>query len=222
MGSTSSKHTSIESIEEKDIMTSELHLSAIHDIELFKKLIDKGHDINSLSEPGKLTPLYKVCLHGKKENLKTLLSMGAKHDIPDTKGYYPIHAAVINNYIDTVKVLVSHGVDINIQSKDGRTPLYYASCDPEDREYIDLIRYLIENGAKHDIPDNNGYYPIHRATIINRVDIVKVLVSHGVNINIQSKDAKDGITPIEFARVASHFGVHNANLIKYLIKNSAK
>eukprot|EP00916_Digyalum_oweni_P001562 GHVL01003002.1.p1 GENE.GHVL01003002.1~~GHVL01003002.1.p1 ORF type:complete len:176 (-),score=24.46 GHVL01003002.1:463-945(-) len=152
-----------------------------------------------------------------KDNLKTLLSMGAKH-IKSARGYYPIHAAILNNHFDIVKEFVSHGANINIKSKYGLTPLHYASGYGVDNANIDLITYLIKNGAKHDILAADGLYPIHRAVYNNHIDIVKELVSHGVNINMQSKN---GMTPLGFALF---YAGDNANidLLTYLYENGTQ
>ena len=56
----------------------------------------------------------------------------------NTKGLTPLHLAVIANELETVKVLVEHGADINVMDNTSRTPLELA----HDEGYDDIFEYL--------------------------------------------------------------------------------
>lgn len=173
------------------------HMSAVNDIELFEILAKKGFNINCQAESNGLTPLYLACVNGVLANVKKLLSMGAKHDIKNEGGYYPIHGAIHNNNIEVVKVLLVNGVDVNLQSREGITPLYYATGYGGQKINLNLITYLIENGGKHDIPNSGGYYPIHCAAVLGHIDVIDLLLSYKFDINIIN--SQNGMTPLFMA-----------------------
>lgn len=56
----------------------------------------------------------------------------------NTKGLTPLHLAVIANELETVKILVEHGADINVMDNTSRTPLELA----HDEGYDDIFEYL--------------------------------------------------------------------------------
>lgn len=51
---------------------------------------------------------------------------GAPADIQDVNGFAPIHLACQQNGFDCVMVLLNIGVDINVPTVSGLTPLYLA------------------------------------------------------------------------------------------------
>jgi ankyrin repeat protein len=57
----------------------------------------------------------------------------------------PLHAASYKGNLDTVRLLLAHGVDINTIDK-GRTPLRSAY----DGGHLDVMRLLLEHGADAD------------------------------------------------------------------------
>jgi ankyrin repeat protein len=44
----------------------------------------------------------------------------------DNYGWTPLHYASANNHIETAKLLLDAGADLNIEDEDGETPLYLA------------------------------------------------------------------------------------------------
>lgn len=55
----------------------------------------------------------------------------------DPNGYTPIHAAASYGHIDLLKVLMANGGDINIQDKEGDTPLHHV-------EDLATAKFLVE------------------------------------------------------------------------------
>lgn len=68
--------------------------------------------------------------------------------------------------LETVKVLVAHGADVNAISAAGQTPIHFAAQavdtnlpQPTD----DLVKFLFAHGAKLDVADKQGRTPIDMA-----------------------------------------------------------
>lgn len=65
-------------------------------------------------------------------------------DDPDPLGFTPLMYAVLNERTETVKLLLSSGVDVNYRSKEGFTALHFAAANNAGP---DIIRLLLKAGA---------------------------------------------------------------------------
>jgi len=107
------------------------------DIDTISLLLKESpYIVNMKSDVNDFTTLHYVCRDGP--------SNFAKHVSYDDK-------------TKIAKLLIDNGADVNVISKDGRTPLMY-SCLVE---HIDMIRLLIKNGADVNKTDKNGQASIN-------------------------------------------------------------
>jgi hypothetical protein len=90
--------------------------------------------------------------------VRTFVEMGVdvNYKYSDKKSYADgmtalLHAARWNS-LETVKLLVSGGADINARTKDGET----AAAIARENGYTDVYQYLMENGAADIIINNNA------------------------------------------------------------------
>merc|ERR1719300_509018 len=132
----------------------------------------------------------------------------------------PLHLAVENGHLDTVKFLVSQGADID-------TPLVtaarYAGEGPLSLQTarMEIVEYLLDQGA-----DVNNVKPLEDAVVENfwghrdvnataRAETVKVLLSRGANVNAQNPE--DRSTPL-------HKAMNNdgTEIVEILLANGAK
>ncbi len=60
-----------------------------------------------------------------------LLALGADVNAHDKWKETTIHKTSNHNSLDTAKVLLTHGADVNTENKGGRTPMAYAKNKPE-------------------------------------------------------------------------------------------
>lgn len=70
---------------------------------------------------------------------------------------------------------------INIQDKDGRTPLIHAVVDDK----LNIIKLLVEKGADINIQDSVGYTALHYASQNFSLETLKILLDNGAKIDIQ-------------------------------------
>jgi hypothetical protein len=75
-------------------------------------------------------------------------------------GLTALHFAVREGDLDTVKVLVEAGADVNQVSEFGWTPLLTAT----QNRYYELGKYLLENGANPNVANEGGWNPLYIAT----------------------------------------------------------
>jgi ankyrin repeat protein len=119
-----------------------------------------------------------------------LADVGAKSD---SWGFTPLHYASAYNHIETAKLLLYAGADVEAKDKWGRTPLHVASA----YNSIEEAKLLIEAGADMNAKDNSRNTSLHWATRDNRIAIAKLLIERGADL-----EAKDewGQTPLDKAR----------------------
>jgi ankyrin repeat protein len=126
----------------------------------------------------------------------------------DHLGQTPLITACILGYIDIVKILVTHGSNINHQAQNGDSALFTAVLQKE----IEIVEYLIERGANVNIVTKQGDSSLIMASR-NRLDIVELLVTHGANVNHQNKT---GYTALFMATLEG-----NPHIVEYLIIQGA-
>ena len=100
--------------------------------------------------------------------------------------------AVRANRLDTVKVLLEAGVDINQTSGYGWSPLLVAT----QNRYYGLAAYLLEHGADPNLPNKGGWTPLYLATDnrniengdypvrkadMDHLDFIKLLIAKGAS-----------------------------------------
>ncbi len=105
---------------------------------------------------------------------------------------------------------VTDGADLNKKNPDNQTPLYIAVAN----KHKPIVEYLLSKGAN--ISEKNGEYgssALHKACASGALDIAKVLVNAGADVNLKSDE---GYTPLSNA-VSNNKQI----TVKYLISNGA-
>ncbi|XDG08801.1 hypothetical protein ABKA04_008416 [Annulohypoxylon sp. FPYF3050] len=84
--------------------------------------------------------------------------------------------------IDTVRSLLSRGLDINMVSNMGFTPLTAAIGWGN----VEVTRLLLDNGADVNIPNNLGMSPLHIAVRCDHMEEANMLLEEGANVNAKN------------------------------------
>ncbi|XP_069897043.1 ankyrin repeat domain-containing protein 55 isoform X1 [Dipodomys merriami] len=112
----------------------------------------------------------------------------------DSEGCTPLMHAVSGRQVDTVKLLLKMGANINTQDAYGRTSLCLATY----LGWLEGCVSLLRNGAKHNIPDKNGRLPLHAATAEPDVRLLTVLLQQSNLSEVNHQDS-EGMTPLHWA-----------------------
>ncbi|MXW65173.1 MAG: hypothetical protein F4Y00_01730 [Bacteroidetes bacterium SB0662_bin_6] len=147
------------------------------------------------------TPMFGQNMSGQVRPAKIILLPVPEDTLP------PIHTAIREGDIETVRTLIDIGVDINekvgrnfaIRSHRGFTPLHMATTYGE----TEIIKLLIEKGA--DVDDNLLHF-VHTA------EISQLFMTHGADLGAEHKNG----TPLHTAAFAG-----NAEITDLFIKNGA-
>ena len=117
--------------------------------------------------------------------------------------------AAKNGDINSVKVLIERGADVDARNWLGRTALHEAVL----YKHIEIAKMLIENGADVDAKDKWERTALHAAAKEGTIEIAKILIEKGADVD--AKDI-DGWTAQEIAMKNGHYQIVE------LIKNAKK
>lgn len=149
------------------------------------------------------TALHCTAEAGKAACIPQLIAAGLSVDFRDQYGRTSLHCATISGQIETMRVLLELGADVNAQCDSdgydsGCTPLRYALIC----EYtLEVVQLLLEKGARLNPSVIPIVTPIHDAAALNLQDALKLLLGHGLDANAK---AGDGSTPLHFAACNEH------------------
>ena len=160
-------------------------------VELFAK---RGADVT----------IHMAAFAGQFDKVKEFIESGIDVNSRDDKGRTSLLLACHNDNINIVNLLLTHGAKVNTSDNLGRTPLHVAAQNGD----TNIVVMLIERGANVNAETTDGFVlyespyryrqsgsrPLHLA--VNYLDLTKVLVSNGADIN--AKD-EGGQTPLQKA-----------------------
>ena len=160
--------------------------------------IDKKLNYNFITKDN-LTPLIYFIRNRKTEELRFWINLnGVDFDKYDN-GKFPMPPymhAVQRNQLDTLKMLISKGINLKLLSKGknkGNSALLIAVWDNR----INIVKYLLENKSfciSINQADGNGFTPLIKAAIKNRIEIVRYLLTFkNIDLDICDKDGKNAL-----------------------------
>lgn len=124
--------------------------------------------------------------------VNVLLKSTTDIDVIDVNGYTPLHLALKNRRINTVKMLLKHGVNPMIKTRDGESVLHLAVIYL--RNNFNIINYLIKI-KRVDINeiDNEGNTPLIIAFEMYNLEAAEILLDNGADPNIKNNDGKSAL-----------------------------
>jgi ankyrin repeat protein len=120
----------------------------------------------------------------------------------DGGGLTPIVYAARANDIESIKILLAAGADINQTTAYGWSPLLVAT----QNRYYKLAAYLLERGADPNLANKGGWVPLYLATDnrniengdypvrkgdMDHLEFIKLLLDKGANVNARVKDSTE-------------------------------
>jgi uncharacterized protein len=178
------------------------------DMETADLLIRAGANVNAANSYG-VTPLSLACTNQNAAMVEKLLNSGANpNGVPG--GTPVLMTAARTGDVDTVKLLLTHGADVNAKGTErGQTALMWAVAE----KHSEVARLLIDHGADVNARSTSGFTPLLFAAQQGDLDSARMLLEARANVNEASPE--DG-SPLV---VATHSG-HEA-LALFLLEKGA-
>ena len=167
-----------------------------HGASIARLLLGRGVDVNA-STKGLATPLHSAALYGRLEIVRVLLDNGANPNAETERRETALHLVSRGESnsqdqgVNTARLLLEHGVDVNAQQKDGWTSLHRAAYEGR----VEVAQVLLDHGANATLETTNGETALH---IVSRgkydsqeqsVSIARLLLERGVDVNARDKDS---------------------------------
>lgn len=206
---------------------------ANRNVETIEFLLTNGASINALTDKGEAL-LYFAAFHGYTAIIEHFLLKKEKGETSLFEQESFIHfLAKMKTHVDSIKVALKHGIDINLRDSRDNTPLH---CSIMHRQ-TETSLFLIEQSADIEAEDSNGITPLILASSLENTQVIHSLIKKGVNINRQRTDRNaKGLAPQAFVGEknnlfikyysgdnALHWGAIQGNLevVKILMSNGA-
>ena len=137
-----------------------LHYACQSDhLQIVEYLISKSANVNAKDFSGDYA-IHYAARYGSVLTVQYLIEKrNVFQDIQGYEGRTPLHYACLNDHLDIVKYLISHGAIIDAVNMNKWTPLHFASSYNKK----DIVKYLVSKGANKSVKNNNGQTPFDLA-----------------------------------------------------------
>ncbi len=197
-------------------------------IDVIKKLLAEGVDINSQNSKGWSALMYASKYSNTESSLETvklLIDSRADLNLKDNDGWTALLFASrysnTTSSLETVKLLIDSGADLNLQNSKGWTALIAASRYSNTESSVETVKLLIDSGADSNLQNITGYTALMLAskhsTTTSSLETVKSLIDSGADLNLQDNDGWTALM------VASYYSNNNSSLetVKLLVNAGA-
>ncbi len=185
----------------------------------FRQLIDAGANPDPLeSGKGAFSPLAMAAEFGVVEAVKVLIELGADVNWRSDNGTDSMKFASARGEVECFDLLLNAGGDPASFDSEGFSGIHNAV----DNQYHDVVVKLLDAGVDVNLrfkppSEENGETPLHRACARLDLEMVKILVGRGADINALSEDSS---TPLSYVYLNGD-EEDDAELIQYLIDHGA-
>jgi Ankyrin repeats (3 copies)/Ankyrin repeats (many copies) len=161
--------------------------------------LDQSQRSTHPSQP-KGSCLHYVALLGL-HDLITFLVIECQQDV-NVRGFNgnqaPLHVALRDGHVESARMLIEHGADVNARDNHKSTPLHLALKGG----HVEFAQVLVAgHGADVNAKDGYKLTPLHLALKVGYVEFAQVLVGHGADVN--AKESYES-TPLYLALTGGH------------------
>ncbi len=183
-------------------------------------LFENGLDLNAANPSSYMDvfapALWEACYRNCYKVARYLIERGADVNSSYVGGYVaetPFHALVNSRNLELAQLMLHHGLDLDMRSHDGQTPLQIAieAYNPATCNTKPLIQALLEKNPDIDAKDIRGKTALCYACAKQDPEIVQWLLDKGANAGIE---VPYGACPLNIACASGNFDIVNALFAK--------
>jgi len=142
--------------------------------------------------------IHEAAYHGNIACLQLLLTHAKEFVSAATfETMTPLHLACRQGHIDCVKMLLKHGANPAAETGEFIDPLWEAVATN-----VECVKLLVKAGVNVNHRIFTEETPLHRAAFLGKADIVKHLLKHKSDIDVQDEN---GLTPLFVSAQTGHF-----------------
>jgi len=165
-------------------------------------MIDNGADVNAQMAANKETALHKASRVGHLDIVDLLLANGANiRSVSVPTGETALHMASLMGHVSVVKTLLAHGAEVN--------SFWWRMEEAELKEFVSWTEM-----------SHSELFPLHMASFRGHLQIVKLLVEHGADVNCKvapRNKQPPQKSPLDHALVNDH-----QEVVEFLLANGAE
>lgn len=204
---------------------TKLHIAILHHIEpAIQVLVNYAPDasyLNIKNFSGQ-TALHMAVLMNQSQIVRKLIDAGADINVRDNRCNSPLHLAVLNQDINSLKTLLAaiypsgnKPLISNLEqwNYEGETP-FFAACKLRD---VPIMKLLADNGANVNAREGrSGYSALQYAVETHANDVVKFLCENCIDSLDLDSENYGGLTAFQLSLIS-----HQEVLAEYLVKKGA-
>ena len=157
-------------------------------LDVIKKLLDKGININAKDENGQ-TALMHAAMYHNNAILKELINRGADLSIKDNDGYTALMNAAFHCDVEGTKELINRGSDLNAKTNNGMSIFHVAAWGGKEEIMDELLKRGFDLNAKYD----SGKTALMLAAGLGNEKVIKYLISRGADCNAKDKRGRTAL-----------------------------
>jgi hypothetical protein len=157
-------------------------------LEVVRRLIDKGADVDAIKTKDGATALMWASQGGNLEIVRLLIEKGANVNAVKKEGATALMRAIQYNHLEIARLLIEKGANVNAaMTYNGITVLMWAST----YGHLEIVRLLIEKGANVNAAmKGNRQTALMLASWKGHFEVVKELCERGADVNAAMTDGK--------------------------------
>ncbi|KAF5583569.1 peptidase S8 [Fusarium pseudocircinatum] len=132
--------------------------------------------------------------NGQEDAMRALIYAGS--DMEVRTGHLsmtPLHWAVFKHRVESTRLLLQRGVQVNANDM----PFGTALCYPAGEGYLDIVRFLLDHGADTELTSCHEETPLLLAAQRGRVDMLRLLLAWGANIDAKNCEGKTALDLVQ-------------------------